>query len=293
MTIGDIEEIFLDQMPGFYEKDEIKAIASLAVQHVCGISKSYYLLHKNNDLTLVQETELIRILDELRFGKPLQHVLGEVDFYGLRFKVNSSVLIPRPETEELVDWIINSVKSENIACKNILDVGTGSGCIPIALKKNIADSEVFGVDISGDALEVARKNCEFNKVDVSLISGDILDPDFKVTTQGSDDFLFNIIVSNPPYITYAEKEGMQANVLEHEPYEALFVPDENPLLFYASIVNFSQTYLTPGGYLFLEINESFGGETLALLQQNGFTAELRKDLQGKDRMIRARKGQAG
>ncbi|MGV3509896.1 MAG: peptide chain release factor N(5)-glutamine methyltransferase [Sphingobacteriaceae bacterium] len=284
MTIADIEEIFIEQMPGYYSHDEVKAIASLAVQHVCKFSKSYYLLHKNTDLLLAQETALIRILDELRFGKPLQHVLGEADFFGLRFKVNSSVLVPRPETEELVEWIINSVKSEQILADSILDIGTGSGCIPIALKKNIPASDVYAVDISEDALAVAKHNCVLNQVEVNLLKGDILDENFKVQHAA-----FKIIVSNPPYITNLEKEQMHKHVLDHEPHQALFVPDNNPLLFYDAIARFSMSNLSDGGYLFLEINESFGKETLALLENKGFTAELKKDLQGKDRMIRASK----
>lgn len=287
MTIAEIEEIFLEQMPGFYEKEEIKSIASMAVQHVCGFNKSYYLLHKMADLKPSQETDLIRILDELRFGKPLQYVLGEADFYGLKFKVNNAVLIPRPETEELVDWILASIKSDNILSDYILDIGTGSGCIPIALKKNLPFSEVFAIDISNEALETARKNCLINEVEINLMYGDILDNQLKIANSKSKNPRFNIIVSNPPYITLAEKETMQANVLQHEPYEALFVPDANPLVFYRSIVDFALANLSKNGHLFFEINEQFGPEVVSLLQQNGFKAELKKDLQGKDRMIKA------
>ena len=282
MTLADIEEIFLDQMPGFYERDEMKAIVTMAVQHVCGYSKAYFMLHKYTELTLIQETELIRILDELRFGKPVQQVLGEADFFGLRFKVNSSVLVPRPETEELVDWIVNSRKNESITASNILDIGTGSGCIPIALKKNIPSSEVFGLDISQEALDIARQNCELNSVEVNLMLGDILDEALDIKHS-----MFDIIVSNPPYITESEKINMHQNVLQHEPHIALFVADENPLIFYDSIARFSRSHLSPQGYLFLEINESFGKETCALLSNMGFKTELRRDLQGKDRMIRA------
>ena len=275
MTIAEIEEIFLEQMPGFYEKDEIKAIASLAVQHVCSITKSYYLLHKHNNLSLLEETALIRILDELRFGKPLQHVIGEADFYGLQFIVNSSVLIPRPETEELVSWI--------------LDIGTGTGCIPIALKKNIPLSEVFAIDISEEAIEIARHNCLLNDVEINLLHGDILDGGFVIgnTSSGSQCEQFNVIVSNPPYIRQSEQSNMQTNVLNHEPHQALFVTDDDPLLFYNSIGEFSLRHLSDDGYLFFEINESFGKETSSLLQRKGFKTELKQDLQGKDRMIKA------
>jgi len=282
MTIADIEQIFLEQMPGYYDHEEIKAICSLATLHVCGYSRSYYILHKNTDLTLSQEIALIRILDELRFGKPLQHVLGEADFYGLRFKVNSAVLVPRPETEELVDWIIKSITAGEVSSANILDIGTGSGCIPISLKKNIPLSEVFAIDISDNALKVAKQNCILNDVKLNLIQADILDNNFVI-----NDTRFNLIVSNPPYITHSEKEEMHQNVLQYDPHEALFVPDTNPLLFYEAIVRFSLDNLTDDGVLFLEINESFGSETVALLETKGFKTELRKDMQGKDRMIKA------
>ena len=284
MTIADIEKIYLEQMPGFYDHDEIKAIACLAVQHVCHISKSYYQLHKNTDLLLAQEASLIRILDELRFGKPLQHVLGEADFYGLRFKVNSSVLVPRPETEELVEWILTSVRSAGICSSRILDIGTGSGCIPISLKKNMPSAEIFAMDISEEALKVAQENCVLNQVEINLLRGDILDADFGIEAQQ-----FDIIVSNPPYIMQSEKEHMHPNVLQHDPHEALFVPNENPLVFYKSIVQFSLEHLSAGGYLFLEINENLGPETTAMLETKGFKTELKQDLQRKDRMIKALK----
>lgn len=282
MTIADIEQIFLEQMPAYYDQDEIKSICSLATLHVCGYSKSYYLLHKNTDLTLTQETGLIRILDELRSGRPLQHVLGEADFYGLRFKVNSAVLVPRPETEELVDWVIKSVEKGDASFANILDIGTGSGCIPISLKKNIPASQVFALDISRDALKVARQNCLLNDVTVNLIQADILDEDFII-----HDTRFDIIVSNPPYVTYSEKDEMHKNVLQYDPHEALFVPDTNPLVFYEAIAHFGLRSLTENGVLFFEINENLGAETSALLNAKGFRTELRKDMQGKDRMIKA------
>jgi release factor glutamine methyltransferase len=282
MTFADIEEIFLDQMPGFYDREEVKVIASLAVQSVCHISRSYYLLHKNTDLTLAQETALIRVLDELRFGKPLQHVLGEADFYGLKFKVNSAVLVPRPETEELVEWILTSVKVGELQAGTILDIGTGSGCIPIALKKNLDGCEVYSMDVSEEALNIAQQNCELNGVHVNLVQGDILNQSFEISN-----VVFDIIVSNPPYVRHSEKADMSPHVLQHEPHHALFVDDDDPLLFYRSIVAFSATNLSDSGCLFFEINEKLGSETEFLLQSSGFTTELRKDLQGKDRMIKA------
>lgn len=285
MTIADIEEIFLEQMPGFYDREEVKAIACLAVQHVLNVNRSYYMLHKNTDLTLVQETALIRILDELRFGKPVQHVIGEADFYGLRFKVNSSVLVPRPETEELVEWVIRTITAENSLSCCVLDIGTGTGCIPIAIKKNLPLTDVYAIDISQNAINTALENCKFNDAEVRIERGDILDPAFRLDGKST----FKIIVSNPPYVQNSEKALMQDHVLQHEPHEALFVEDSDPLIFYRSIADFSRHSLEPDGFLFLEINEALGPETCSLVESFGFVAELRKDLQGKDRMIKARK----
>ena len=289
MTLGDIESIYINQLPAFYDKDEAKGIAALAVQHVCNISKSYYMLHKNDPITLLQETSLVRILDELRFGKPLQYVLEEADFFGLRFKVNSSVLIPRPETEELVHWVLSCVKEKNNREHNqtalsVLDIGTGSGCISIALKKNLPEAYVSAIDISYDALETAMRNAVLNACEVKFIQADVLDDSLRIEPAN-----FSLIVSNPPYVTEAEKKEMYQNVLEHEPHTALFVPDTDPLLFYRSIADFSQKHLGAEGSLFLEINENYGPQTCEMLQQKGFRTELRKDLRGRDRMIKAEK----
>lgn len=287
MTLGDIESIYINQLPSFYDKDEAKAIAALAVEHVCHLSRTYYLLHKNDPLTLMQETSLIRILDELRLGRPLQYVLEEADFFGLRFKVNSGVLIPRPETEELVHWILTVIGESKNADGltgdfSILDIGTGSGCIPVALKKNLPQALVSATDISHEALETAMRNAVLNGTDIRFIYGDILDNTFSLQPSS-----FNLIVSNPPYIRPSERSGMHQNVLEYEPHTALFVPEDDPLLFYRHIADFSLKHLRPGGSLFLEINESLGLETCALLGQKGFETELKKDLRGKDRMVMA------
>lgn len=286
MTLGDIETIYVSQLPAFYEKDESRNIAAIAAEHVCNITRSYYMLHKSETLTLAQETSLIRILDELRLGRPLQYVLEEADFFGLRFKVNSSVLIPRPETEELVHWVLTSVnerKKQNLDTEHIsiLDIGTGSGCIPVALKKNVPEAEVSAIDISHGALETALKNSVMNGVEVRFIQGDILDDGFSLSSR------FNLITSNPPYVTDSERNSMQKNVLEFEPHTALFVPDDDPLLFYRHIADFSLKHLAGDGSLFLEINENFGPATCSLLKEKGFRTELRKDLRGKDRMVKA------
>ncbi len=287
MTFGDIETIFVSQLPSFYDKDEAKSIAALAVEHVCNVSKSYYMLHKNDHVTLVQETSLIRILDELRLGRPLQYVMEEADFFGLRFKVNSSVLIPRPETEELVHWVLTFIKEKKRLkgaeeALSVLDIGTGSGCIPVALKRNLPEAAICALDISSDALETAMANATLNGTEVRFVQGDILDSSFSLQP-----LTFSLITSKPPYVTGSEKKGMHKNVLDFEPHTALFVPDEDPLVFYRHIADFSLRHLDPEGSLFLEINEHFGAETCSLLEAKGFKTELKKDLRGKDRMVKA------
>ena len=282
MTIGDIESIYTNQLPPLYEKDEARSLASYAVQSTCGLSKSYVMLHKSHELTLGEETTLIRILDELRVGTPLQYVLGEADFYGLKFKVNSNVLIPRPETEELVFWVLDSAKRDADGDINIIDLGTGSGCIPIAIKKNLPQAEVSACDISQEAIDMAINNAVHNQAEVHFFHADILSPRFSLLP-----LTFNVIISNPPYIRHSEKVSMHKNVLAHEPHTALFVPDEDPLLYYKSIADFSLKHLSNKGLLFLEINEAFGRETEKMLQAKGFKTEHKKDIQGKDRMIKA------
>lgn len=287
MTLGDIEDIYVHQLPSFYEREEAKAIAAIAIEQVCQRSRSYMMLHKSEPITLIQETTLIRILDELRFGKPLQYVLGEADFFGLRFKVDSSVLIPRQETEELVDWVLTYLKEKKIARHleepvHILDIGTGSGCIPVTIKKNLPEAFVCGLDISLEAIRVAEQNARQLATEVRFIRGDILDGSLNLQP-----LQFHVIVSNPPYVTVGEKEQMLKNVLDYEPHAALFVPDDDPLVFYRRIADFSHKHLRPEGALFLEINENFGGETCRLLDEMGYHSQLRKDLKGKDRMVMA------
>jgi release factor glutamine methyltransferase len=239
MTIADIESIFIDQLPPMYDREESKSLAILAIQNVCDLSKSYVMLHKGHELTLQEETALIRVLDELRFGTPLQYVIGEADFYGLRFKVNSNVLIPRPETEELVFWALDSIKRGGDGDLTIIDLGTGSGCIPIAIKKNLPQAEVSACDISNEAVDTAIKNAVLNQTEVHFFQADILSPHFNLLP-----LTFNLIISNPPYITESEKSDMHKNVLDHEPHTALFVSDKDPLLFYNSISDFAKKHLS-------------------------------------------------
>lgn len=291
MTIGEAERKLYDDIQHIYDTDEAKAIAQLALSHVCGISKVQLAIRKNDLLDDSKEKEVGVILADLIRGKPVQYILGETEFFGLPIKVTPAVLIPRSETEELVEWVLEeSKKIKSKDSKNnehtlfrILDIGTGSGCIPIALKKHLADAEAFGMDVSPEALEIAKENAILNDVNIQFFYGDILLPHNQHPSTH-----YNIIISNPPYITIAEKSKMHRNVLDHEPHTALFVPDDDPLLFYKAIADFALGHLTSDGLLFLEINEFLGDNTVSMLQSKGFkNVILRKDLQGKNRMIRA------
>lgn len=281
MTIASIEKIFTEELTSLYGVEEASGIAWLVIGTLCKIDRSRYLNMKHDTLDPNILSRFQSILKELKDGVPVQYVFGETQFYGLTFKVNGSVLIPRPETEELVDWIIK----DSVTLKagsgqlSILDIGTGSGCIPVTLKRFLSESIIHAMDVSVSALEVARENARSNQAEISFIEDNIL---FPVTKSH-----FDIIVSNPPYITMLEKEQMHNNVLDHEPHLALFVPNEDPLLFYEAIADFAYQNLNRPGSIYLEINERFGVETISMLVKKGFqNLELREDISGKPRMVK-------
>ena len=283
MTIASIEKIFIGDLIGIYGAEEALSIAWLTIGFVCKINRTEYLNIKHEDISEEKLLMFQSILIDLKKGIPIQYVLGETEFYGLVFKVNPTVLIPRPETEELVDWVLKDVKklTDNITPLKILDIGTGSGCIPIAIKKYLPDSEIFAIDISETALITAQENANLNQVDIHFSYGDILQPH-------TSNIKYTIIISNPPYVTISEKENMHVNVVDHEPHSALFVPDDDALIFYSAIADYAMIHLLEGGVLYLEINENLGSQTLALLSNKGFKSlELKKDLRDRDRMIKA------
>lgn len=255
-------------------------------------------LHKKNRIALVFEPDFEinneqlehwnNILEELKKEKPIQYILGEAWFFGLRFEVDANTLIPRPETEELVQWIIDTITEKNSGFNQnslkIIDIGTGSGCIPISLKKELPMTEVSAIDVSDGALEVAQKNALTNNITVHFIKKDILSH----TELLLENQKWDIIVSNPPYVRLLEKEEIKKNVLEYEPHLALFVADDDALLFYRKIATLARTSLTENGYLFFEINQYLGAETVALLENLGFkNIQLRQDIYGNNRMIRS------
>lgn len=278
-TIKSAKVYFVDELNTVYDASELQQLMEITFMHYCSLSKIDLMLTDEKQLS---ESELIKIVDvvrELKCKKPLAYILGEWEFYGLNFKVNEFTLIPRPETEELVELILK----ENNENQTILDIGTGTGCIPIALKVTNKLFEISACDISLDALTIAKLNAKNNKVDVNFFECDILAERDKITNDKYD-----LIVSNPPYITSKEKSLMDANVLDYEPHLALFVEDNSPLLFYDAISDFAKNNLNSGGKLYFEINEHYGNETAELLIHKGFhNVNIIKDINGKNRIIKA------
>jgi release factor glutamine methyltransferase len=267
------------ELQGLYPDTEIRSFSNLIIEKLTGFSRTEMIVNKNTLFSDDQRHTIENFIENLKKFVPIQYILGETEFFGLPFHVNESVLIPRPETEELVDWIRN--ENDRNANLHMLDIGTGSGCIPISLKHEFPNATVDGFDISEQALETAKSNATLNKLKVTFSKVDILNaPDF--------DKRWNIIVSNPPYVTELEKDEMQPNVLDHEPHLALFVPDNDPLLFYRHIARFALKHLQANGKLYFEINRGYGQACVELLTGLGFRdVELRKDISGNDRMVRA------
>jgi release factor glutamine methyltransferase len=285
MNLKQLLQHFKEELAGLYDEQEVAAIFDLLVAHVSGFN-SRELALKGISTAVQDEFMYLSMLTELKTGKPVQYILGETWFFGLKLLVNANVLIPRPETEELVEWVVESSQSRSDL--QIVDIGTGSGCIAVALKKNLA-ATVKAVDISASALQTAGGNAALNSVEVDLIEANILDK--TIWNRIAEGTMFDVIVSNPPYITQEEKNDMHRNVLDHEPHLALFVSQERPLAFYEEIAEFAKIYLKKDGWLFFEINEHLGKETAEMLLSKCFTSiELKKDMQGKERMIRCQIG---
>ena len=260
-----------------YPQGEAREIAEILLQHILQLDKTHLLLY-NDTPTQEQLTQLNQAISRLTEGEPIQHIIGQMEFYGSCFRVNKHVLIPRPETEELVQWILESFDHSP---RRVLDIGTGSGCIAISLAKHRPQWQLEAIDISHEALSVAQENARWNHVNVSFRHVDVLKID--------DNATYDIIVSNPPYITPSEQSEMHVNVLHHEPHNALFVPENDPLLFYRHIIIYAHTHLTPQGALFFEINRRFGQETCRLIEQlSTLKPSLKTDILGNDRMIMAK-----
>jgi len=285
-TVKQISADFLDQLSSIYDANEVNSLYMMVLENIVNISSAKIKAFPEIEISTPDGERITNILTRLATGEPIQYILGHTEFYGLTFKVNPSVLIPRPETEELVDWILSSLRNSELAVGKFLDIGTGSGCIPVSLKKNLSDAQVSAIDISTEALQTARENAELNKVDINFVQEDILNPThYSLLTAH-----YSLIVSNPPYVTLEDKKLMHTNVTDFEPHTALFVPENAPLIFYKAIADFASTHLEKDGLLFFEINESYGKQVVELLNNKQFTnIELRKDMSGRDRMIKAEK----
>jgi release factor glutamine methyltransferase len=282
MQLLNFKKQFYLDLSELYPETEIQSFFHLLIDFRLHLSRIEIALQPNFEIQKEDLEFLQKSISDLKKHIPIQYIIGTTEFYGLPFLVNEHVLIPRPETEELVSWIIESLKIESRKSKvHILDIGTGSGCIPISLAKNIPNATVSAIDISLEALKTAKNNAQLNKTDVNFIEKDILNTAELPET-------YDIIVSNPPYVRELEKAEMHKNVLAHEPHLALFVTNENPLLFYDKIAELAKKHLSKNGNLYFEINQYLGYETIELLKQKGFSnIELRKDIFGVDRMIKA------
>ena len=283
MILKEFRVYFTNTLSEIYPKTEIDTFFFLLIEEKLDLQRVDTVMKPDFLITDAVLSELKEIINRLKKEEPVQYILGNTEFYGLPFNVNENTLIPRPETEELVEWILTEIadlREVKVEKLSILDIGTGTGCIPISLAKNLSDVKISAIDVSSEALKIAKQNAFLNNIDISFLEMDILETE-ELPQQ------YNIIVSNPPYVRELEKVEINNNVLENEPHLALFVDDDNPLIFYAKIADLAKQHLNKDGILFFEINQYLGKETVEMLQQKGFnTIELKKDLFGNDRMIK-------
>lgn len=269
------------ELTGLYPETEIKAFTRVILENVCGLDYTAQILMREDSIDPCCAEMIEKVVARLKDYEPIQYIFEETEFFGLKLKVTPAVLIPRPETEELVHWITGT-EMNNVT--RMLDIGTGSGCIALALKKQFPEATLTAVDFSMDAIETAGRNASENSLEVNFLHADILKWE-KYKWENYD-----LIVSNPPYVRESEKAAMLPNVLKYEPGGALFVPDSDPLLFYRNIAAFANQHLNSNGWLFFEINEKLGRETEQILEKSGFREiEIKSDLFGKERMLRCRK----
>jgi len=296
VLLRDIKNILHKELGSLYPKEEVESFFYMLLEHYLKLERFVLALQPNLILSKEEETTLFEALSRLKLQEPIQHVIGSAHFMDMEFQVDKNVLIPRPETEELVRWILNDGQVGHIDTAqrrlsqdlNILDIGTGSGCIAISLAKNLPNAKVYALDVSEEALAIAKENATANGVTIKFLKQNILELE-PAHSIGRLELEFDIIVSNPPYVREMEKKKMNKNVLEHEPNLALFVSNDNPLLFYKCITEFAVKNLKESGVLFFEINQYLGKETKQLLIDHNFSEiELRKDMFGNDRMLKGR-----
>ncbi|WP_117884007.1 peptide chain release factor N(5)-glutamine methyltransferase [Aureibaculum luteum] len=293
MNLLQLKSLFIDELTDIYPKDEILSIYYLLIEGFLQLQKKEVFLEPTIELSTQHLSQFKNSIALLKQEKPIQYILGNTEFCGFIFKVNENVLIPRPETEELVNWIcsdriseISNQKDTDSSRTSILDIGTGSGCIAISLAKKCPNTKISALDVSKNALTTAKENAKVNDVDINFIEQDIVNLPRKLNTTLLKKY--DIIVSNPPYVRELEKEEMQNNVLQNEPHLALFVDNDNPLLFYEKIAEFAKENLTENGLIYFEINQYLASETALLLEQKGFEMiEIREDIYGNKRMLKA------
>lgn len=279
----EIRNYIEDSLKGLFSAEEIRSLTKMILERCCSIPQQRLLFDKDIQISDTQKQDIEAIVTRLKNQEPIQYILGITCFYDLDFNVTPDVLIPRPETEELVERILSRHRQQGI---RILDIGTGSGCIAVTLAAHLPEARVVAADVSPGALATAAGNAAKNKVTVHFIETDILARKALEDIPG----VFDVIVSNPPYVKLSEKESMEANVLNYEPHLALFVTDSDPLLFYRSIARFGNEKLRKGGSLYFEINAQYGNEVAGLLEEEGYTdIEIIKDIPGKDRIIQAKR----
>lgn len=284
MTTGKAYKDFVNSLKTIYDDREADNIADWIFEKVTGSKKLERRLNRNDDLEESEFLQLQNYIQQLLSHRPVQYVLHEAWFYKMKFFVNEDVLIPRPETEELVEWIVNDALSETTSSKptTIIDIGTGSGCIGISLKKELPNAAVLAIDLSIKALEVAKKNSSELKVEVEFLNHDFLNEE-----EWNSLNKFDIIVSNPPYIPVKEKDSLAKNVTEYEPGIALFIEDNDPYIFYNKISQFAKTHLNLNGKIYMEVHEKFAGDIKNIFTNAGFASEVHKDIYGKERMVKA------
>jgi release factor glutamine methyltransferase len=285
MTNQELKEHFFLELVEIYPENEIQSFFHILIQHRLKLSRVQFALNYKATINKEDTVYFQKSIIDLKHYRPIQYIMGTTEFFGLQFAVNPSVLIPRPETEELVDWIIKDYKEASSNLKNpqirILDIGTGSGCIAISLAKNLPNTEIYALDVAPEIIALAKKNSKYNKCKINFIELDILSIDILP-------YKFDIIVSNPPYVQEQEKDQMPPNVIKNEPHLALFVKNENPLIFYDKISDLAKLSLNSKGTLYFEINQYLGENMISLLKSKGFKdIELRKDIFGVDRTIRS------
>ena len=277
MTVNDYKKRFLNQLPAFYDETERLNLFYMVMEFVLNYSKADVVLNGNDSILVENQHKIDNVIKRLQDNEPIQYITRQANFFGYDFKVSPATLIPRPETEELVDWVLTEMKKQPQKNWRVLDIGTGTGCIPITIKKEFPLAIVSAIDVSGDALQIAKENAVNLKADVTFIQQDILQ------TERVD--VYDIIISNPPYVRNLEKAEINENVLQHEPHLALFVNDNDPLIFYRKITQLAHKSLNEKGMLFFEINQYLGNEMKEMVSEYFKTIELKKDFIQNDRMM--------